>query len=287
MYPSSFEYHKPQTIQDALALLDRFGYDARCLAGGQSLIPAMKLRLSQPTHLIDLSGLQELRGIGVAGEELVIGAMTTHWQVESSPVVARALPFLCGVAGGIADPQVRNRGTIGGSLVNADPAADYPASLLALDGVLDVIGLQGQRQIRADDWPAGLMATSLAEGELLMRVRFPIQRERTGMSYVKVPHPASRFATVGVAAKVGLDAQGQCLACRIAVTGVGDAVQRAVKAEATLIGNACSKDVIESAAIHLASEIQVMQDDLLSEAAKRQLCLATAHKALKQAVAAV
>jgi carbon-monoxide dehydrogenase medium subunit len=286
MYPSPFEYHRPRSVQEVLELLARDRGEARLLAGGQSLIPSMKLRLSQPGHLVDLSGLKELRGIDLVGEELAVGAMTTHRQVESSPVVAGALPYLCGVAGGIADPQVRNRGTIGGSLANADPAADYPASLLVLEGMLDVIGPDGKRQIHADEWPVGLMATSLREGELLVRVRFPILRARTAAAYVKVPHPASRFATVGIAAKIGLDATGQCIACRIAVTGVGEAVQRAPQAETVLIGSSCSEDAIRSAAARLASEVDVMQDDLLSEAAKRQLCLMTARKVLRQAAAA-
>jgi carbon-monoxide dehydrogenase medium subunit len=283
MYPSAFEYHKPRSVGEALELLARHRGDARCLAGGQSLIPSMKLRLSQPGHLVDLSGLQELRGIEVVGDELAIGAMTTHRQVESSPLVMGALPSLCGVAGGIADPQVRNRGTIGGSLANADPAADYPASLLALEGVLDVIGPDSKRQIRADDWPLGLMATALREGELLVRVRFPVLRGRTAAAYVKVPHPASRFATVGIAAKVERDAQGRCTACRIAITGVGEVVQRARGAEAVMIGSDCSEAAIRSAATRLAAEVAVIQDDLLSEPAKRQLCLMTGRKVLKQA----
>jgi carbon-monoxide dehydrogenase medium subunit len=283
MYPHPFQYHQPGTVREALDLLANLEGEARCLAGGQSLIPSMKLRLSQPQHLVDLTGIAELRGIAVVADEVAVGAMVTHRRVESSQLLGQQLPYLCEVAGKIADPQVRNRGTIGGSLANADPAADYPAALLALDGVVEAIGLEGKREIRADDWSQGLMVTALRQGEILTRVRFPLSRGRQGTAYVKVPHPASRFAVVGVAVRIVMDRQGVCLDCRIAITGVGEKVQRARTAEAALAGTALSDAELQAAAEKVAAEVEVMQDDLLSEPAKRHICLATARKALKLA----
>ena len=174
MYPARFDYHTPRSLAEALDLLHQYGDDAKILAGGHSIVPAMKLRLAQPAHVIDVSGVAELRGISASDGVLDVGAFTTHWEVESSPVVREVLPYLSSVAGRIADPQVRNRGTIGGSLVHADPAADYPASVLALDAELVCFGDAGARIVPASEWFIGLMATALNEGELLGRVRFPL-----------------------------------------------------------------------------------------------------------------
>jgi carbon-monoxide dehydrogenase medium subunit len=284
VYPSQFEYHKPRSLAEAIGLLGAWRGDVRCLAGGHSLIPSMKLRLSQPRHLVDLAGIAELRGIRLEGRDLCVGAMSTHREVEASPVVAAHYPYLADVAGNIADPQVRNRGTIGGSLVNADPAADYPATLLALNGLVEVTGPEGARQICADDWPVSLMTTALREEEIVTRIRFPLPQGRQGAAYVKVPHPASRFAVVGVAVMIVLDREGACATARIAVTGVGETAQRVHAAEESLMGCRIGDVDIEAAAVALASVVTVIEDGLLSTAGKRQLCLMTARKALAQAI---
>jgi aerobic carbon-monoxide dehydrogenase medium subunit len=200
MYPAQFEYHTPGTVREALDLLGRHKDDAKLLAGGHSLLPAMKLRLAQPKHLVDLRKVSGLSGIKEDGGSLVIGAMTTHYQVESSPVVKSKCPMLAAVAAQIGDPMVRNMGTIGGSLAHADPAADYPAAIIALGAEMVAEGPKGKRTIKADDFFKGLLTTALAEDEILTEVRVPVMAGKTGAAYMKFPHPASRFAVVGVAA---------------------------------------------------------------------------------------
>jgi len=194
MYPAQFEYHTPGTVREALDLLGRHKDDAKLLAGGHSLLPAMKLRLAQPKHLVDLRKVSGLSGIKEDGGALVIGAMTTHYQVESSAVVKSKCPMLAAVAAQIGDPMVRNMGTIGGSLAHADPAADYPAAIIALGAEMVAEGPKGKRTIKADDFFKGLLTTALAEDEILTEVRVPAMAGKTGAAYMKFPHPASRFA---------------------------------------------------------------------------------------------
>src|SRR5918999_1998828 len=210
MYPAAFEYHAPASVQDALGLLGRYRDDAKLLAGGHSLVPMMKLRLAQPKHVIDLRKVPGLSGIREEGGTVVIGAMTTHWQMESSPVLKAKWPILAETASVIGDPQVRNLGTIGGSLAHADPAADQPATIIALGAELVCEGPRGRRAVKVDEWFQGLMATALREDEVLVEIRAPAWPAGTGTAYLKFPHPASRFAIVGVAAAVTLDREGKC-----------------------------------------------------------------------------
>jgi carbon-monoxide dehydrogenase medium subunit len=284
MYPAKFQIHRPETLEAALQLLSRWQGEVNCLAGGQSLIPSMRLRLAQPEHILDLSGISDLRGIRALKDSIVIGAMTKHREVESSPIVSSALPGLSRLAGDIADLQVRNRGTIGGSLANADPAADYPAGILACDAAISVVGLEGHREIASDDWPVSAMTTALQESEIIVSVRFPILQKLEGFHYIKVHHPASRFAVVGVAAKVRVMEDGTCVAARIAVTGVGEAVQRARAAEESLIGRTSNDEHLKQASRTLSEEIEVSQDGLLVETAKRHLSALTAQQALTAAL---
>jgi aerobic carbon-monoxide dehydrogenase medium subunit len=220
----SFEYLHPSTVKGAAADLANHP-DSKLLAGGQTLLPTMKSRLAAPSALIDLRHAKELVGIAVEGDEVVIGAMMRHVGVATSPLVRKAIPALSDLAGGIGDPAVRNRGTIGGSLANNDPAADYPAGALALDSTF----VTNQRTISADDYFRDLFETALAEGEILTAVRFKIP-ERA--AYIKFPNPASRFALVGVFVAKGK--QG----VRVAVTGAGSSGVFRVKAfEAALNAN--------------------------------------------------
>jgi carbon-monoxide dehydrogenase medium subunit len=204
MYPAQFDYHTPGTVREALALLGQHKDDAKLLAGGHSLLPAMKLRLAQPKHLVDLRKISSLSGIKEEGGTLVIGAMATHHAVESSSVVKSKCPMLAQVAAQIGDPMVRNMGTIGGSLAHADPAADYPAAIIALGAEMVAEGPKGTRTIKADDFFKGLLTTALAEDEILTEVRIPAGVGKVGAAYAKFPHPASRFAVVGVAAVLTL-----------------------------------------------------------------------------------
>jgi len=217
----AFDYHRPQSLADAVKLLGATK-DAKLLAGGHTLIPTMKQRLASPKAIIDLCAIAELRGITKRGNALAIGAMTTHDAVARSADVAAAIPGLCKLAGGIGDPHVRNRGTIGGSLANNDPAADYPAAALALGATITT----NKREIKAEEFFKGLFATALGDGEIITSVTFPIVGK---FAYVKFPNPASRYALAGVAvAQTGSEV-------RVAVTGAGgDGVFRHKAMEAAL-----------------------------------------------------
>jgi carbon-monoxide dehydrogenase medium subunit len=205
----SFAYHRPTALPDAVKLAGDPGADARVIAGGQSLLPAMKLRLSQPTNVIDLADVADLKGIRVEGETLRIGAMTTHATVGASADVRRAFPALAGLAGDIGDRQVRNRGTIGGSLANNDPAACYPAAVLGSGATI----YTDRRSIAADDFFVGLFETALEPGELITSVAFPVQQRA---AYVRMRQQASHFALVAVFVGTGPDG-----GVRVAVTGAG------------------------------------------------------------------
>lgn len=215
-----FAYHKPATVADAAKLLAADG-DAKALAGGQTLIPTLKQRLAKPSAVVDLSAIKDLSGIAVAGGKVTIGAMTRHGDVAASAEIKKALPALAALADGIGDPQVRNRGTIGGSIANNDPAADYPAACLALGATIKT----NSREIPADAFFLGMFETALKPGEIIVSVSFPIPEKA---AYVKFGQPASRYALVGV--MVAKTASG----ARVAVTGAASAVFRWSDAEAAL-----------------------------------------------------
>jgi len=247
----AFEYHRPQSVADAAKLLAA-NKEAKLLAGGHTLLPTMKLRLASPKAIVDLGRVAELRGIDKKGNALVIGAMTTHAEVADSSVVRSAIPRLAEVAGVIGDPHVRNRGTIGGSVANNDPAADYPAALLALGATIAT----NKREIKADDFFKGLFATALQEGEIITRISLPVP---TKFGYAKFANQASRYALVGVAvAQTG----GQA---RVAVTGAGtNGVFRHARAEAAL-ANSWSAQVLNG----LATDASLMIGDIHADAAYR------------------
>ena len=219
----AFNYQRPSSLADAAKALGA-GADVKLVAGGQTLLPTMKQGLAAPSDLVDLAGVAELKGIKMDGNNLVIGAMTTHAEVAKSSVVKGAIPALAALADGIGDPQVRNRGTIGGSISNNDPAADYPAGLVGLDATV----VTNKRKIAADDFFKGLFETALGAGEIVTAVSFP---KPDKAAYAKFPQPASRFALVGVfVSKSGSNA-------RVAVTGAGPKVFRQSDMEKALTGN--------------------------------------------------
>jgi len=220
MYTKPFAYHRPGSLDEAAALFAKSS-DAKYLAGGQTLIPTMKQRLAAPTDVIDLGGLKDLAFVRRSGDALVIGAGTRHFDVASSVEVKAAIPALAALAGGIGDPAVRHRGTIGGSIANNDPAADYPAGVLGLGATVRT----NARTIAADDFFTGMFETALKDGEIVREVSFPVP-ERAG--FAKFPNPASRYAMVGVfvaKTKAGV---------RVAVTGAGACVFRVPEMEAAL-----------------------------------------------------
>ena len=284
MYPAAFDYHAPKNVKEALGLLGKLKDDAKIVAGGHSLIPMMKLRLAQPKHLIDLQKVPGLSGIKADGKALAIGAMTTHWEIESSSTVKSKLPVLAEVASVIGDPAVRNKGTIGGSLAHADPAADWPAAIIALGAELVCEGPKGKRKVVVDQWFLGLMATALKERELLVQVRVPLLPASSGAAYMKFPHPASRFAVVGVCAAVTLDKQGVCVSAGVGVTGAGTKAVRAKGVEAALKGKKLDAAAIEAAAQKAAEGVDVQADLQGSVEYKSHLCRVFAKRAITEAV---
>jgi carbon-monoxide dehydrogenase medium subunit len=213
------------------------------MAGGHSLLPMMKLRLAGPELLIDINALSELHGITIGADEVTIGAATTHATLEHHAALAEVLPLIPLVAQQIADPTVRNRGTLGGSLAHADPSADWPAAMLALDARIDVTGAAGSRSIAAADFFEGLFATALRPGELIVAVRIPVRRG-VRAAYRKFRHPASGYAVAGVAVVLRFE-RGACSGGQIAVTGLADCAFRAKRAEALLAGFAGEADRVE------------------------------------------
>jgi len=283
MIPAAFTYHRPADVARAIELLEEFGDDAKLVSGGHSLIPTMKARMAQPKHLVDLGGIASMRGISVEGNHLRIGAATTHWEVESSATVKSVLPVLSEVAGIIADPQVRNRGTMGGSISNADPAADYPAGVLALEAELICIGRNGERTVKGTDWFEGLFTTALGENEILQAIRFPLLPPRTSAAYLKLPHPASRFAVVGVMAVLTVDERGRCGDVRIGVTGAGTYAVRARAVEDGLKGKTLSQSLIEQESQNAAEDVDLIEDMHFSAVDRKQLCCVYVKRALAKA----
>jgi len=260
MIPAQFDYESPTTLDEAIALLGQHADDAKILAGGHSLIPAMKLRLAQPQMLIDISRIRELAYITYDAGQIRIGAMTTHYQIESSAQLREICPLLPDCAGQIGDVQVRNKGTIGGSLAHSDPAGDWPAAILALRAEMVLAGPNGDRIIKADDFFVDMLTTALEPAEILREIRLQAPTGRFGQAYQKVRHPASGFAVVGVAVNIDLDADGTCLAAGIGITGVGSKAYRAAAVETALVGKPLNDQTIADAASHATDTIDANSD---------------------------
>ncbi len=287
MVPAEFGYVAPRTITEALALLERYGDSARLLAGGHSLIPLMKLRLAMPSMLIDLGEITELRGIRDDSGTLVIGATTTHATVAADELVRARYPVLAEAAGQIGDVQVRNRGTIGGSLAHADPAADLPAVMLALDAQLNICSPAGARLVAARSFFEGMFTTQLAATEMLTEIRLPPLPARTGTAYQKAANLASGYAIVGVAVVVTLDSDGAVAAARIGVTGAGAQPVRATTAEAALAGRVPGEANLSMAASAAGHDIEDPLDDMHASADyRRHLVAVHTRRALERAIAA-
>ena len=259
MYPSAFAYHRATSVQDALATLAGTP-DARLLAGGHSLLPPMKLRMVTPPLLVDVGGLSQLRGVRRDGNGFLIGALTTHRTIEFSQDLKSGCPLLPEAAALIGDPMVRNRGTIGGSLAHADPAADFPACVLALEATITVESASGSRSIAADQFFTGLFETAMQPNELLTEIRIPSPAAGARMAYEKFPHPASRYAVVGIAAILQTES-GVCRSARVAMTGAAASARRLTALEAALTGQR-----LDAAGIAAACRQLVSPDDLLADA---------------------
>jgi len=260
MHPYPFTYHRPASIEDALSLLGQFGDSGKLLAGGHSLLPVMKLRLAQPEHLIDITGLSDLAGVSLEGDVVSIGALTTHHQLATDAILATSAGLLAEIAHVVGDQQVRNRGTLGGALAHADPAADYPAGVLALDAEIVARGPNGERTIPIDEFFVGFLTTALEPDEILTSIRVPALAANTGYRYEKLQNPASGYAIVGVAAVVTLDANGNVSAARIGVTGAGDMAYRPQAVENALVGTIPTVDSVKAAAESAVDGIELLSD---------------------------
>lgn len=260
MIPAPFDYQVPATLEEAVALLAGDLDGAKILAGGHSLIPAMKLRLAQPQLLVDIARIKSLAYIREDGDNILIGATTTHYQLESSDLLKSICPLLPDCAKSIGDVQVRNKGTIGGSIAHSDPAGDWPAAVLALGAELVLVGPNGERTEKAEDFFVDLLTTSLLPGEILREIRIPKPNGRFGQAYQKVPHPASGFAVVGIAAHIVLNDDGSCKSAAIGVTGVGPKAYRAQAVEAALAGTTLDDNAIAAAVAHVCDRIDPLSD---------------------------
>ena len=281
MYTQKFEYTAPKTLDEALHLL---AAGAKPLAGGMSLIPMMKLRLAAPEHLVDLGRLKDLNYIREAGGALHIGATTTHAELESSPLLRQKCPLLAETAAAIGDVQVRNMGTIGGSVAHADPSADYPAALQALEAKLVLKGAKSERTVTAADFFVDAFTTSLEPNEIIREVIVRVEAGDTGTCYQKMPQPASGFAIVGVAARVRKSG-GKIAFVRIGVTGLSNRGYRATAAEKALEGKAGSAAEIQTAAALVPQGVDANSDLHASAEFRRHLAAVHAARALTTALA--
>jgi len=284
MFPASFGYVAARSVEEALELMARHGEDGKLLAGGHSLIPAMKLRLQSPRTLIDLGTVPGLRGVRQDTAELVIGALTVHADVAASELVRKHLPGLAEAASVIGDVQVRNRGTIGGSVAHADPAADLPVILTALNATFVAQSSTGTRTIGVDDFFTDFYTTALNANEILTEIRIPIPSSGTGTAYAKLPHPASGYVVVSAAVLITRHASGTCTSARIAIGGLGSGPIRAIPAEMELQGKPLTSQVIAAAAAKAAEETDPVEDAYASTEYKQHVATVYARKAIEAAV---
>ena len=284
MIPPSFDYHAPSSVDDALTLLAEHGDEAKVLAGGQSLIPMMRFRLAKPGVLVDVNGVADLARLEETDEWLRIGAMVRHATIEDSELVGDRYPLLADAAAVIADPLVRNRGTVGGSLVHADPAGDWGAVMLASDAELVVRSADGERTMSTDELFLTSFTSTLQPDELLVEVRVPRSRRGHGGAYEKIERKVGDFATVAVAARVELGEDGTCREAGIGLTAVGHVNIAATEASASLAGGAADEAAIEEAARLAAEASEPTADNRGSVEYKRDMVRVLTKRALRRAV---
>ena len=284
MFPASFGYFTAHSVEEALQLITKHGEDAKLLAGGHSLIPAMKLRLASPRYLIDLGTVPGLRGVHIDGDTLTIGALTVHADVASSDLVHKHVPGLADAASVIGDPQVRNRGTIGGSIAHADPGADFPVILTALNASFVLQSPSGKRTIAADNFFLDFYTTAMAANEVLTEVRVPLPPSGGGTAYDKLAHPASGYVVVSAGALVIRQPSGQCASARVAIGGLGSGPRRATATEAALQGRSLTAEVIAAAAAKAAEGADPQDDSYADADYKRHMATVLARRAIEEAM---
>ncbi len=279
MIPSEFQYYRAGSVKEAIDLLSEKGPDAKILAGGHSLLPAMKLRFNNPAVLIDIGSIPEISYIREEDGHLIIGAGTTHGELAASQLIGDSIPMLAEAAATIGDVQVRNKGTIGGSLAHADPAADWPAALLAADAEIVITGPSGSRTVAVANFFKGLFTTDLGESEIITEIRVPRPPENTLSTYLKFEQPASRFAIVGCAAMVTRN-NGVCENVRVAFTGVSATPFRDSGVEQALEGKSPDAIIVAAASTKAAANVEVMGDHFASQDYRRHLARVFAKRAL-------
>ncbi len=283
MITHPFAYEAPTSIDDAVKALGR-SPDAKLLAGGHSLIPLMKLGLTEPDLIVDIRRIAGLREIKSENGAVVVGALATHRSIAENPAIAATLTALAEAAGAVGDLQVRSRGTIGGSLAHADPAADEPAPTLAFDATIRVVGPKGRRDIPAREFFKGTFETALRPNEIVVEIRFPAPAGRSGSAYAKFAHPASGFAIVGIAAVVAIKSDGTIDRAAIGVTGAAASPFRANAAERALTGTRGDANAIAAAAAKAADGVTMLSDLTASSEFRQHLVIVHARRALERAV---
>jgi len=281
--PAAFDYHPAKSVDEAIALLQQYGDEAKLLAGGHSLLPTMKLRLAQPGHLIDLGKISGLSYIREERGAVAVGAMTTYNTIVHSELLHRHFALLPEGTDLIGDQQVRNRGTIGGSAAHSDPAADMPGIILALKADIMIQSVRGVRTVAADDFFVGMFETALQPDEIVTDLRFALPPAHTGSAYTKLANKASHYAIAGCAAVVSLDNDGTCTAASVVITGASLKATRASGVEAALVGKKLTEDVIEEAASHAAEGLELVEDIHGSKAYRAKMTAVMARRAIAQA----
>ncbi len=284
MIPSAFDYHAPRTLDEAVALLDRLGDEAKVLSGGQSLLPLLKLRLGDAGHLVDIGRIPGLTGIAEADGYLRIGGATREADLERSDLVREKYPILLDTAAVIADPLVRNRATVGGNLAHGDPANDHPATMLALEAEVVARGPGGERTIPVTDFFTGLFATALAPAEILTEIRIPVPPPRSGGAYVKLERKVGDFATAAAAAQVTLGGAGEIARVGIGLTNAGPTPIKATAAEQHLLGRQPDEVAVAEAARLAAAATSPSADRRGSAEYKRDMARVLTGRAITRAV---
>jgi carbon-monoxide dehydrogenase medium subunit len=282
MIPGSFEYYAPRSLDDAINYLSAHKDDVKILSGGQSLLPLMKMRLSKPAFIVDIGRIPGLDSITEEGDILIVGALVTHAQIEGSSLLREKCPLLPQTATTIADVQVRNRGTLGGSIAHADPAGDWPAAALALDAEVKIAGPSGERWIKCEEFFLGLLMSVLEPDEIVTAVKVPATgSDKT--AYLKAAPRSSGFAVVGVAARLAIDSSGSCARAAIGITGVTDKAYRAERVEQMLIGTTLEPSAVERAAAEATRNMEVIEDINGSAEYRKQLAQVYVARAICEA----
>jgi carbon-monoxide dehydrogenase medium subunit len=284
MIPAAFEYHKPGSVQEAIQLLTSLGDEAKILAGGHSLIPMMKLRFASPEHLIDINDLSELSFIKQEGDHFLIGALTRESEVEHNKALTDTFPIFSDVTKLIADPQVRNMGTIGGNLAHGDAANDHPAVMIALNAEVEITGPEGPRVVGIDDFFYGFYMTAIQENEILTSIKIPIPKGKVGSAYHKVERKVGDYATAGVAVQLVLDDDGVCTSAGIGLTNVNPVPLRASRSEEVLVGQKITDEIIEQAAQFASEDCNPTADLRGDEEYKRAIVKVITKRIIQKAL---